>query len=208
MLDTALPALVAFLVTIDPLGLIPIFVALTAAATPAYRRQMATKGVLVGGGVLLVFAVLGEKVLTGLGIGMGAFRIAGGIVLLIVAVEMVLERRTDRRGSTAGQLRIEQPQEDVAVFPLAIPLIAGPAAITSVILQTSRAAGDPLAIAAVIGAMLVVLVLVWIVLCLSSVLANALGPTLVMVFSRLLGLLLAALAVQYVIDGIKDAFAT
>jgi multiple antibiotic resistance protein len=206
VVETGVLALVAFLVTIDPLGLVPIFIALTHGAAPAQRRQMAGKGVLVGGGVLLLFAVAGEKALTALGIGMAAFRIAGGIVLLIVAIEMVLERRTDRRNTTAGQLKDEHVHEDIAVFPLAIPLIAGPAAITTVILQTSRAAGDPASLAAVILAMLAVLALVWLVLVLSSVLAGALGPTLVMVLSRLLGLMLAALAVQYVIDGIRDAF--
>ncbi|HET6469245.1 MAG TPA: MarC family protein [Geminicoccaceae bacterium] len=205
MAETALLALVAFLVTIDPLGLVPIFIALTHGAEPAQRRQMAAKGVLVGGAVLLLFAVLGEKALTTLGIGMAAFRIAGGIVLLIVAIEMVLERRTDRRNTTAGRLMEEHVHEDIAVFPLAIPLIAGPAAITTVILQTSTA-GDLGAFAAVLLAMLAVLALVWLVLVLSSALAGALGPTLVMVLSRLLGLMLAALAVQYVIDGIREAF--
>jgi multiple antibiotic resistance protein len=205
--ETFVLALTAFLVTIDPIGMVPIFIALTRGADAARRRAMAVKGVLIGGAILLLFALVGERALTALGIGMPAFRIAGGLLLLAIAFEMVFERRTERRAGTAGQLAEEQHVVDVSVFPLGIPLIAGPAAITTAILQTGAHTGDPAEQAVAIVAMLAVLGLVATTLLASSMLAARLGPTLVGVLSRLLGLVLAALAVQQVIDGAKAAFA-
>lgn len=205
MAETFVLALTAFLVTIDPIGLVPIFIALTRGADAVRRRAMAVKGVLIGGAILLLFALVGERALTALGIGMPAFRIAGGLLLLAIAFEMVFEKRSERRAGTAGQA-VDEPQVDVSVFPLGIPLIAGPAAITTTILQTGAHAGDPARQALVIGAMLTVLALVTSTLLASSMLAARLGPTLVGVLSRLLGLILAALAVQQVIDGVRAAF--
>ena len=167
---------------------------------------MAVKGVLIGGAILLLFALIGERALTALGIGMPAFRIAGGLLLLAIAFEMVFEKRGERRAGTAGQAAEEPSPVDVSVFPLGIPLIAGPAAITAAILQTGAQAGDPARQALVIGAMLTVLALVATTLLASSMLAARLGPTLVGVLSRLLGLILSALAVQQVIDGVRAAF--
>lgn len=205
MAETFVLALTAFLVTIDPIGLVPIFIALTRGVDAARRRAMAVKGVLIGGAILLLFALAGERALTALGIGMPAFRIAGGLLLLAIAFEMVFEKRSERRAGTAGQA-VDEPQVDVSVFPLGIPLIAGPAAITTTILQTGAHAGDPARQALVVGAMLTVLALVTSTLLASSMLAARLGPTLVGVLSRLLGLILAALAVQQVIDGVRAAF--
>ena len=205
MAETFVLALTAFLVTIDPIGLVPIFIALTRGADAARRRAMAVKGVLIGGAILLLFALAGERALTALGIGMPAFRIAGVLLLLAIAFEMVFEKRSERRAGTAGQA-VDEPQVDVSVFPLGIPLIAGPAAITTTILQTGAHAGDPARQALVVGAMLTVLALVTSTLLASSMLAARLGPTLVGVLSRLLGLILAALAVQQVIDGVHAAF--
>lgn len=204
--ETFLLACTAFLVAIDPIGLVPIHIALTRAAAPARRRAMALKGVLVGGAVLLVFALAGERALGVLGIGMPAFRIAGGLLLLAIAFEMVFERRGERRAGSAGHLAEEQHVQDVAVFPLAIPLIAGPAAITTAILQSGAQAGDPIREAVVVAAMLAVLALVAAMLIAASALATLLGATLVSVLSRLLGMILAALAVQYVVDGCRAAF--
>ena len=206
MAETFILALTSFLVTIDPIGLVPIFIALTRGADAARRRAMAIKGVLIGGAILLLFALLGERALTTLGIGVPAFRIAGGLLLLAIAFEMVFEKRGERRAGTAGQVADEAQVADVSVFPLGVPLIAGPAAITTTILQTGAHAGDYAEQAVVIGAMLTVLALVTSTLLASSILAARLGPTLVGVLSRLLGLILAALAVQQVIDGIKATF--
>jgi multiple antibiotic resistance protein len=204
--ETLVLAFTAFLVTIDPIGLLPIFIGLTRGAEAARRRAMALKGTAVGSAVLLLFAIVGERGLAVLGIGMPAFRIAGGLLLLVVAFEMVFERRGQRRGHGANGPGEEHHVEDIAVFPLAIPLIAGPAAITTTILLTGSHAGDPASQAVVIGAMIAVLVVVALTLLVSAALAALLGPTLVNVVSRLLGLVLAALAVQQVIDGSKAAF--
>lgn len=206
MSETLILAFTAFLVTIDPIGLLPVFIGVTRGADRSRRHAMALKGVAVGAAVLLFFAAAGERGLTALGIGMPAFRIAGGLLLLAVAFEMVFERRAERRAGTAGHAADDAHVEDVSVFPLGIPLIAGPAAITTAILQTGAHAGDLGAQAVVIAAMLAVLAVVALTLLASSALAALLGPTLVNVLSRLLGLVLAALAVQQVIDGAKAAF--
>jgi multiple antibiotic resistance protein len=207
LLETGSLAFVAFLVTIDPIGLVPIFLALTGGETTAGRRRIALKGSLLGGAILLAFALLGEPGLRTLGIGLPAFRIAGGITLLLLAVEMVFEHRAQRRSSTAEQLAGEQDDAGgVAVFPLAMPLVAGPAAITTVILQVSRQGGDVAGLAAVLLALAASLAVVAASLVAASYLGRLLGPTLVTMLSRLLGLLLAALSVQFVIDGVKEAF--
>lgn len=208
MLETASMALVAFLVTIDPVGLAPIFLALTRDFAPAQRRRIAARGCLLGGGVLLAFALLGEPALRTLGISIPAFRIAGGITLLLLAVEMVFEHRARRRSSTAEAAVAEDHDAagGVAAFPLAMPLVAGPAAITTVILQVSSQDGDAAGLLAVVGALLACLALTYASLMAASLLAKVLGPTLVLLLSRLLGLLLAALSVQFVIDGVKEAF--
>lgn len=206
MTETAILAFTAFVVTIDPIGLVPIFIGLTRGADRARRRALALKGIAIGSAVLLLFALVGERGLTALGIGMPAFRIAGGLLLLAVAFEMVFERRAQRRAQGPNGSSEAHHAEDIAVFPLGIPLIAGPAAITTTILQTGAHAGDPASQAVVIGAMIAVLAVVALILLASSALAALLGPTLVNVLSRLLGLVLAALAVQQVLDGSKAAF--
>lgn len=204
--ETLILAFTAFIVTIDPIGLVPIYIGLTRGVSPARRRAMALKGVSVAAVILVIFALLGERALGTLGIGMPAFRIAGGLLLLAIAFEMLFEKRGGRRAGTAGQIAEEPQPADVSVFPLGIPLIAGPAAITTTVLQTGAHAGDLAGQAIVVAAMLTVLALVATTLLASSLLAARLGPTLVGVLSRLLGLILAALAVQQVIDGIRAAF--
>jgi multiple antibiotic resistance protein len=206
LVETATVAFVTFFVTIDPVGLVPIFIGLSRHLPPSRRHGAAAKGVAVGAAVLAVFAAFGEAALGRLGIGLPAFRIAGGILLLLLALEMVFERRGQRRSVSAEHLQEELAVEDISVFPLGIPLIAGPAAITAVVLQTSRHAHDSGEQLAVILALVAVLLLAWALLLCSGWIGRLLGPTLVTVLSRLLGLLLAALAVQYVIDGLREAF--
>jgi multiple antibiotic resistance protein len=201
-------AFVTFFVAIDPIGLVPLFIALARGRAAPDRRQVALRGVLVGAAVLFVFALFGEATLTRLGIHLPAFRIAGGITLLLMALEMVFERRAQRRSSTAETLHDERPNEDLAVFPLAIPLIAGPAAITAVILQVSGRADDPAGKLAVCAALLAVLVITLLLLLASSAVGRWLSPTLTMIMSRVLGLLLAALAVEYILVGLKAALLT
>lgn len=207
MLEIASLAFVAFLVTIDPIGLVPIFLALTPMETPAHRRRTALKGVVIGGSILLVFALVGEPGLRTLGISIPAFRIAGGITLLLLAIEMVFEHRAQRRSTTAERAAVEHdPGGGVAAFPLGLPLIAGPAAITTVILQMSRQEGSLAGELAVVLALIAALASTALALVAASYLGRVLGPTLVRMLSRLLGLLLAALSVQFVIDGVKEAF--
>ncbi len=201
MLDAFTTALVAFFVTIDPLGLVPLCVALTAAMPPGERRRTVDRALLVATVVLLLFALAGEATLRVLGISIPAFRIAGGIFLFLVALEMVFERRRERREGAAGRRRAEE----VAVFPLAIPLVAGPAAMTSAILVGERYAAVTGGRLAVLAALLLVLALTWLAFRLAQHLHGLVGGEPVAVLSRILGLLLGALAAQYVIDGVREA---
>ena len=190
-------AFVALFVVIDPIGLAPIFVALTLGADPAHRRAVAFRSCLIALGVLTLFGLVGEAVLEFVGISLPAFRIAGGILLFITALDMLFERRTKRRGE-------QQAAEDPSVFPLAIPLIAGPGAIAAMILLTSRAGADAAWIGAVHGVMAVVVGLVLVLFLIAGRIERLLGPTGIVVVTRLLGMLLAALSVQFVLDGLAD----
>ncbi|MGB3556772.1 MAG: MarC family protein [Jannaschia sp.] len=190
-------AVVALLVVIDPIGLAPIFVALTVGMTARARRAIALRACAIGAAILIVFALAGEAVLNFLGISMPAFRIAGGLLLFLTALEMLFEKRTQRREGQA-----EMPSADPSVFPLALPLIAGPGAIATMILLTDEAA--PLGTAQAIGVMLAVIAVVWILFQLATPMERLLKPTGINVITRLLGMLLAALSVQFVLDGLAD----
>jgi multiple antibiotic resistance protein len=202
-LSLYIPAFVTLFVVIDPIGLTPLFVALTAGMGARQRRIIAIRSVVVSFGVLLLFGVAGEAVLNFLGISMPAFRIAGGILLFLTALDMLFERRTQRRQDQADTAQADDPTEDPSVFPLAIPLIGGPGAIASMILLTGEGSGA-LHIAAVHAVMGLVLVIVLALFLLAVRLERLLGPTGITVVTRLLGMLLAALSVQFVIDGLRD----
>ena len=206
MIETFFLAFVAFLVTVDPLGLVPIFLGVTSGLDLAGRRRTALQGTVIGAVVLLLFALAGEAVLGVLGIGLPAFRIAGGLMLLAIAFEMVFERRTKRRGETAEHIRDEGQGADAGIFPIGVPLIAGPGAITAAILQMSLAEGDLTGQALVLAALALNLALLYLTLRLAAELGRHLSPTLILVLSRLLGLILGALAVQFIIDGAVAAF--
>lgn len=206
MLEIYGTTLVALLVAVYPLGLVPVFIALTRDLEPAQQRQMAGKGVIVGIATLGAFALLGERLLGTIGVTMPAFRIAGGAVLFLLALEMVFDRRERRRVSTAETVAEERPGDDIATFPLAIPLIAGPAAITTVILSMGRHGGSLEGALAVAAALVSTGLLTWAALLLAVRIERLLGPTLIGVLSRVLGLLLAALAVQFVLDGLREAY--
>jgi multiple antibiotic resistance protein len=171
----------------------------------AERRRVALRGTLIGGGVLLAFALIGDRLLGLLGIGLPAFRVAGGLMLLVIAFEMVFERRSERRTRSAEGARADSVHEDVAVFPVAIPLIAGPGAITAVVLLMGRYQGEPLLQTAVLAVLALVLALSLAAFLLVERIERLLGATGTTVASRLLGILLAALAVQFVLDGIALA---
>ena len=205
MLDPLIAAFVTFLVVIDPPGVVPIFAALTASASAAERRRMAVRGTLIGAGILVGFAIGGEILLGLLGIGLPAFRIAGGILLLLLAIEMVMARHTGLRATTSDEEKEGSESADITVFPLAIPLIAGPGALTSIVLLMGGAEGLQ-AKAVVLGVLAVVLILMLICLLLTGPVMRLLGVTGVNVISRVAGIVLAALAVQFVIDGVRAAW--
>lgn len=190
------------LVTIDPIGTAPMFAALTAAHSPAERRRVAIRGVVIAGGVLLGFALIGEWLLSALGIELAAFRIAGGVLLLLLSIDMVMVRHSGLRTTTEGEEAESGQRSDISVFPLAIPLTAGPGAMTSVVLLMSAAGGDPTRSAVVIGELLAVLALALLCFLGAGRLMKLLGITGVNVVTRVSGLLLAALAIQFGIDGV------
>jgi multiple antibiotic resistance protein len=198
-------AFVTLLVIIDPPGCAPIFASLTRDCPPAQRRMMAVRSVLVAAGILLFFGLLGEDLLKKLGISLAAFRIAGGIMLFLIALEMVFERRTQRRETRAQEVSANPEHEDVSVFPMAIPMIAGPGSIASVMLLMARSDGLAESLT-VLGALAAVLVLTMIALLAAGPLMRLLGHRMEAMLTRLLGVILAALAAQFVIDGIAVSF--
>lgn len=200
---------VAFLITafttlfviVDPIGLAPIFMALTQGMTPAHRRRVAIRAALTGFLILLTFALFGEAILGFIGISMPAFRIAGGVLLFLTALDMLFERRQTRRQGQADEAEAEAPESDPSIFPLAVPLLAGPGSIATVILLTGEAEGWA-GFAAVMGVLIVVMLIVMIMFQLAGVLGRALGRTGIVVVTRIFGMLLAALAIQFILDGI------
>ncbi|MBN8840891.1 MAG: MarC family protein [Sphingomonadales bacterium] len=204
MIELFLSAFVTFFVVIDPPGCAPIFAGLTAGATAEHRRAMAVRAVGVAALILTVFALFGEKLLHGLGIELASFRIAGGVMLFLIALEMVFEKRTQRREDRAAKVTPAEA-EDVSIFPMAMPMIAGPGSIASVMLLMARSDGLERSLI-VLAAMWLNLVIALIALLAAGSLMRVLGPKIEAVVTRLLGVLLAALAVQFVIDGLQSQF--
>ncbi|HEX8642578.1 MAG TPA: MarC family protein [Allosphingosinicella sp.] len=197
-------AFVTLFVIIDPPGCAPIFASLTREAPPAQRRAMAVRSVMIAAGILVFFALLGEDLLEVLGIGLPAFRIAGGIMLFMIALDMVFERRTARREHRAQEVNATPEHEDVSVFPMGIPMIAGPGSIASVMLLVGRSEG-PEQTLVVFAALAAVLVLTALALLAAGPLMRLLGHRMEAMLTRLLGVILAALAAQFVIDGVNRA---
>ena len=204
MTELFVSAFVTFLVVIDPPGCAPIFASVTSGATSQHRRAMALRSVAIAAGILLFFALLGEDLLRALGISLSAFRISGGILLFLIAVDMVFEKRTERRESRAEEVSAREP-EDISVFPMAIPMIAGPGSIASVMLLMARSEGLVQSLV-VLGALVATLVLTLACLLLAGPLMRLLGHKMEAMITRLLGVILAALAAQFVIDGIERSF--
>ena len=201
MLELYISSLITFFVVIDPPGCAPIYAGLSAGATPAHRRSMAVRAVLVAAIILLLFALFGEALLGALGISLESFRIAGGIMLFLIALEMVFEKRTERREDRAEKVK-GTPDTDISIFPMAMPMIAGPGSIASVMLLMSQNDGLPRSLV-ILGALALILVLLLLALLLAAPIMRVLGSKIEAVISRLLGVLLAALATQFVIDGIR-----
>ena len=205
MIALFLSAFVTLFVVIDPPGCAPIYASLTNGASQAQRRAMAIRAVGIAAAILLIFALWGKQLLGVLGIQLDSFRIAGGIMLFIIAMDMVFEKRTQRREDRAQKI-VDTPEvEDVSVFPMAMPMIAGPGSIATVMLLMSRASGLAER-GVVVGAVVLTLALMLGALLAAGPIMALLGAKIDAVITRLLGVLLAALAAQFVIDGLKASF--
>lgn len=204
-----LSAFTTMFVVIDPPGCAPIYAGLTKGATDAQRRSMAIRATVIAGAILLVFALFGEALLGALHIELDSFRIAGGLMLFLIALDMVFEKRTQRREERVEKINAQNagtPEvEDISVFPMAMPMLAGPGAIASIMLLMSKSNGTEGTVA-VLAALFVVLLLTLAALVAAGPLMRLFGDRVEAVITRLLGVLLAALAAQYVIDGLKSAF--
>jgi multiple antibiotic resistance protein len=201
----AVPAFVTFFVIIDPIGIAPIFASLTAGTPPPHKFKMAWRGPFVGGLILLFFAFVGKPFMAALGISMAAFRTAGGVLLLLIAIEMVFEHRTAKREARAEDLlegSEDVDHEDIAVFPIAVPMIAGPGSIATVMLLMGNYNGNVFAQGIVILSLLTAVFSAFIILWLASDLMEKLGTSVTTVLTRVLGIILAALAIQYIFDGL------
>ncbi|MEP0390640.1 MAG: MarC family protein [Erythrobacter sp.] len=205
MPELFLSAFITLFVVIDPPGCAPIYAGLTKEATPAQARNMAWRATTIAAVILMIFALFGEALLGALHIELDSFRIAGGLMLFWIAFEMVFEKRTKRREDRADKVNADPEVEDVSVFPMAMPMLAGPGAIAAVMLLMNEAetATETIEVFAALGA---VLFLTALALVAAGPLIRLLGDKVEAVITRLLGVLLAALAAQYVIDGIKGNF--
>jgi multiple antibiotic resistance protein len=211
MLTLLLASFVTFFVAIDPVAMAPMFGTMTTSMTPEWRRTMAFKSVAIASCILLAFAFGGAWLLDQLHVSIDAFRIAGGVLLFLIAVDMLFEKRSERRDERAEKVAAEQAkhpghQDDISVFPLAIPLISGPGAIASIMLYFSQ--HEDLTSRAMIllgaGANLLLCLIAFL---LAGPLSRFMGPTVAAMITRIFGILLAALAAQFVVDGIRNAFA-
>jgi len=206
MMELFVSALVTFFVIIDPPGCAPIFASLTGGAPPEHRRSMALRSSFFAAIILFMFAVFGEAFLGALGISLEAFRVAGGVMLFLIALEMVFEKRTERREHRAEDVKAHPEHEDISIFPMAIPMIAGPGSIASVMLMTARSNGMEESLT-VLAALAVVLLVNLGALLAAGPIMRVLGYRVEAMITRILGVVLAALAAQFVIDGIKASFA-
>lgn len=207
MFDLFLAAFVTLFVVIDALGVAPIFATLTAGSSAAHSRKMAIRGTIYATLLLLAFAYGGEWLLSRMGVSLDAFRVAGGLLLLLMSIEMLYEKRQARRESRAEtMLEDDDGPEDISVFPLAIPLLSGPGSIAAVMIFMSQQHDHPMAQLVVISAVLANLLIALVLLLIAPWLLKALGHTVGALITRVFGVILAALSVQLIFDGIKNVF--
>jgi len=205
MYELFISAFITFFVAIDPPGCAAIYASMTKGAGVAQRRSMAIRAVLAAAAILLIFGFFGEALLGAMGVSLASFRIAGGIMLFIIALEMVFEKRTQRREDRAQEIMDMPEVEDVSIFPMAIPMIAGPGTIAALMLYIGRSdTWDEKFI--VLGAVAAILVIMLISLLSASFIIRILGPKIETVLTRVLGVILAALAIQFVVDGVVQSF--
>lgn len=191
-------------IVIDPPGMVPIFSALTRGGDERYRRRMAVRGLSLATGILLFFVLIGDLLLGTLGISLPAFRITGGILLFLLAIDMVFARHSGLRSTTVREQEEAEFRDDISVFPLAFPLLSGPGALTTVLLLSGQTRGDPMLFVGMLAVLAVVLLITLACLLQAPRIMGVLGETGANVVDRLLGLILAALAVQFVIDGLRQ----
>ena len=194
-----------FFATIGPIDVAAIFAALTTSSDVAHRRSMAIRGTLIGAAILLVFALIGEALLTGFGISLAALRTAGGILLLLIGIDMVFARSSGGTSTTDEEEREAATKADISAFPIGMPLIAGPGAMSATILLMANTEGNLALKAVVIGALLVILLVTFISMLLAGQIQRVLGVTGMHVIARIFGVLLCALAVQFIFDGILQS---
>jgi len=204
--DALVSVLVVFFVVVDPVGLVPVFLGLTQGFDARRKRMIALRGTTLSFAILVFFAYFGRPVLQALGIGMPAFRIAGGALLFWIAFEMLFQRRSDRKEKAADEARTDEEAHDVAVFPLAIPLIAGPGAIASVMLLMDQYGSGWRGQATVLGAAAIVIAGSALLLIFADVVRRLAGRTMIQTVSRILGIVLAALAAQTILSGITAVY--
>jgi multiple antibiotic resistance protein len=206
MYEQIFKTFILFFVVIEPVSMVPLFGAMTRGGEPGYRRRMAIKSVAISAGILIVFALLGDYLLQALRVSVNSFKIAGGLLLFMLSVDMVFARQSGLRSTTVREQDEARYRDDISVFPMAFPLIAGPGMLATLLLVIVEARGDPVKYAIVMGVILAVLLITLILLLATKHIMRVLGVTGANVISRLLGVVLAALAVQYVVDGVRMVF--
>lgn len=205
MIETASLALATFFATIGPIDVAAVFAALTANGSPAYKRSMAIRATLIAAIILVGFALVGEILLARLGISLAALRAAGGILLLLMGIDMVFARSSGGTSTTEEEEQEAESKQDISIFPIATPLIAGPGAMGAAILLMADTEGDLTLQAVVIASLLAIVLLTGISLLLATQIHRILGVTGMQVINRIMGVLLSALAVQFIFDGIKQS---
>ena len=206
MIEQLLTFFVVFLVVVEPVSVIPIVIALTEGASEAERRRMARKGVLIAAGILVLFSLVGGPFLRLMSISINSFRIFGGVLLFLIALEMVFARTSGTRTSSPEEEE-GRKRTDISVFPLAFPFIAGPGAMATILLAFGPAAGNPLLYGGLMLCVAVVLLITLAILYLATPIMQVMGVTGANVLNRLFGVVLGALSVQFVIDGLRGSFA-
>ncbi len=205
MIETASVALATFFATISPLDVAAMFAALTAGMSSAHKRTLALRGALVASSILVIFALIGEKLLSTLGISLAALRAAGGILLLLISIDMVFARNSGAMTTTEQEAQEALQKKDISVFPLGTPLIAGPGSMGAAILLMANEEGHLTGQLVVVGSMLSVILFTFLAMLAASKIQNILGVIGMQVITRVMGVLLAALAVQFVFDGIRQS---
>ncbi|MEA3104430.1 MarC family protein [Caballeronia mineralivorans] len=205
MVEQLFKFFVVFFVVVEPISLIPLFAGLTEGATASYQKMMAGKATAIALGICVLFAIAGAKFLEVMGISLSSFRIAGGTLLFLISLDMVFARPSGTR-STVPEREETLKREDISVFPLAFPFMAGPGALATILLTAGEIRGKPVLFAGFLGVVILVMIICWCMMLAAPRLMNVLGVTGANVMSRLSGVVLAALAVQFMIDGIRGSF--